>query len=741
MTLFYSTDMNLIKMSLSGAALILTATIIRAVAINKLPKKTFLTLWWIALLRLLIPYSIPSVSSIYSLFRQNTPLNTIKTSGYITPAPVQESFFTLPDTLPPVPVEKAPPVSLWSAAWIAGAFICILFLTISYLRFRFEFQMSLPVENIFAGQWLKAHPLKRPISIRQSDRISAPLTYGFFKPVILMPKNTDWTNTKQLQYVLLHEYVHIRRFDAVTKMIAALALCIHWFNPFVWVMYILFNRDIELACDESVIFRSGETSKASYARMLISIEETKNGIMPFCSYFSKNAAEERITAIMKIKKPSVLAVFIAAALTISSAAVFATSAEDRQEELPELADSQFLDEDFEKLYALQFDNYENMKVSEFRDKVWKLTDTREYLDLLERFLNDKELDEMKDSGGIASFLFYILGPLTSENGTGTFGGYVSTNYPGVSDDALLEFFISLTVKNAEGLTVQEYNNARLAMTDGFQKIIQGKTDEQLQNKALMQESIRSETEALINQWSTDSLQIDVEYSYLPLVNPPTESNIPQNEPQEQEKRSPYGTEEDYRSLLTLKTEGYQNMSIADFNMLFLEWSNEHYDQLERITGDILWNDFAVPLEQDEMFFVTVSTNFSGVENGKYVQSSYTGRPEEDPSYNQYLPQKLEGEGGRSAWCDLYYQFSYHITDKKSLTVGERDRCVVDMINAVKEFWDSMDIEETLQLTEQDIVKKINEFATEYSNSNIIINAVSEDNVGFEKLDERHEPHI
>ena len=176
-------------------------------------------------------------------------------------------------------------------------------------------------------------------------------------------------------------------------------------------------------------------------------------------------------------------------------------------------------------------------------------------------------------------------------------------------------------------------------------------------------------------------------------------------------------------------------------MLFLEWSNEHYDQLERITGDILWNDFAVPLEQDEMFFVTVSTNFSGVENGKYVQSSYTGRPEEDPSYNQYLPQKLEGEGGRSAWCDLYYQFSYHITDKKSLTVGERDRCVVDMINAVKEFWDSMDIEETLQLTEQDIVKKINEFATEYSNSNIIINAVSEDNVGFEKLDERHEPHI
>ncbi len=142
--------------------------------------------------------------------------------------------------------------------------------------------------------------MKRPILVRQSDRISAPLTYGIFRPVILMPKKMDWKNEKQLQYVLSHEYVHICRCDTVTKLIATLALCIHWFNPFVWVMYILFNRDIELACDESVIRQFGEKSKSAYSLMLINMEATKSGLLPFCNNFSKNAIEERITAVMKI---------------------------------------------------------------------------------------------------------------------------------------------------------------------------------------------------------------------------------------------------------------------------------------------------------------------------------------------------------------------------------------------------------------------------------------------------------
>ena len=97
------------------------------------------------------------------------------------------------------------------------------------------------------------------------------LTYGVFHPVILMPKQTDWKNINQLRYIFSHEYVHIYRFDTIAKLIATYALCIHWFNPLVWVMYILFNRDIELACDESVIRQFGDKSKSAYSLMLISI--------------------------------------------------------------------------------------------------------------------------------------------------------------------------------------------------------------------------------------------------------------------------------------------------------------------------------------------------------------------------------------------------------------------------------------------------------------------------------------
>jgi hypothetical protein len=163
--------------------------------------------------------------------------------------------------------------------------------------------------------------------IRQSDRISAPLTFGISHPVILMPKATDWSDETALQYILAHEYVHIRRFDTVTKLILMVTLCVHWFNPLVWVMYVLANRDLELSCDESVIRQLGENTKSAYARTLIRMEETRSGLRPLCNSFSKNAIEERIVAIMKMKKTSLAAMLTAAIVIVGVGTVFATSAQ------------------------------------------------------------------------------------------------------------------------------------------------------------------------------------------------------------------------------------------------------------------------------------------------------------------------------------------------------------------------------------------------------------------------------
>ena len=198
---------------------------------------------------------------------------------------------------------------------------------------------------------------------------------------------------------------------------------------------------------------------------------------------------------------------------------------------------------------------------------------------------------------------------------------------------------------------------------------------------------------------------------------------------------PNGTEEDYRSLLDLRTADYQSRSVADFNMDLLEWANENYERMERINIDTAQQDFSVNLDSDELSFVAITAWLSGVENGKYVQSINTGRKEEDPILNQYLPSKTAEENGYGAWCDLFYPFSYHIADKKTLTVGERDACISNMISEIQDFWNGTDIEEMLGMTEDDIVGRLKEIAAEYSNDDITI-IIQEDSVSFEKMDER-----
>lgn len=319
--------MSLLQMSFLGTVIILLIVVLRAVLINRLPKKTFLILWWIALIRLLVPFSIKSVTSIYSLlqsiYSDINPVRTVQTTTFL---PIHGNMPEIANGLSEAMVQRTESISILSVIWLAGLLLCFGFFAVSYIKCYREFRFSLPVENDILEAWKEKHPLKRSLSIRQTETIAAPLSYGVIRPVILMPKNTEWKNIYQLRYVLEHEYVHIRRLDMLTKLIMIAAVCIHWFNPLVWVMYILFNRDLELSCDETVVRRFGMDIKSVYATALISMEEKKSGLTPLCNSFSKNAIEERIRAIMKIKKTSKFAVIISAVLVICVTGGFATSA-------------------------------------------------------------------------------------------------------------------------------------------------------------------------------------------------------------------------------------------------------------------------------------------------------------------------------------------------------------------------------------------------------------------------------
>lgn len=86
--------------------------------------------------------------------------------------------------------------------WLIGVGVCALFFIIAYIKCCREFKASLPIENDFATLWLREHPMRRSVQIRQCDKIKAPLTYGVFHPVVLLPKATDWTDETRLRYIL-----------------------------------------------------------------------------------------------------------------------------------------------------------------------------------------------------------------------------------------------------------------------------------------------------------------------------------------------------------------------------------------------------------------------------------------------------------------------------------------------------------------------------------------------------------
>lgn len=909
--------MNLLKMSFSGGILILVIIIIRAIAKNRLPKRAFLILWAIAFLRLLLPFSVPAVFSAYSLIGQNSLAseylakaeNAMEISGvlagdlksdkshtgayeddlYGDALSLSETSSNSGRTLYPEmssyatassypgdygTAGNANNVSPWLIIYLTGLLSCIAFLAVSYWKCLQKFRMSLPVDESYGIAWLKEHPLKRNVSIRQSDMITAPLTYGLLHPVILMPKTMEWENKEQIKYILMHEYVHIRRFDSAAKLIAAITLCVHWFNPMVWIMYALFNRDLELSCDERVVRAFGENSKALYANTLIYMEEKRSGLVPFYSSFSKNAIEERITAIMKIKKTSFAAIMSAVVLIAGVAALFATSAksapyeEALKEALTQIPGEEFTKEESEKLFSLWIDDYEEMSVADYREIMNKMADEPEMIELIDRFSSSELAYEIKDDEeakalkAFTDYFFYIFEPLTAEKWeTREYAGYAGdqiqiTGAP--VDSAVFEYEFSLNIINAERLKVGEYDAIREEADNALFNILNDYTMEELCDEQQMRVSLDEQISLLTERLSTEDLKVEVtEYYFRPVSSEMLEDLALHDETNKEsealweETLSPYipfglnwtyipdydggdvkmtwqgrevrgifdekrtvwitahagistysadavelyaiyengeltglrladeeemaafnedreastsrwlkekskeqeseewkegrdaveaereasgyppGTEADYRSLFALMTPGYENMSVAEFNAVLLEWANENFDSDERIRQDVGLNDYHVNLSQEEKKFVALTVMLSGEENVRMIQSLNTGRPEEACHYvNCYMDKSAEG-----VWCSLWYRLEYRISDKEGLKVKERDQCITGIQKEVDALWAETDLEQFLSMSEEDVAEQLNAIAASYSNDLMTV-SITENDIQFEKMDER-----
>lgn len=352
--------MNLLQMSISGGVMILVIAAVRALGHRRLPKAVFPALWAVAVLRLLLPFSIPSPTSVYTYAPAYVPVRTVQTGPAFPPLqPVN------PDA---VFVEAPVAVSPWTVVWAVGLGLCLLYFVIGYLRTHRELRSACPVESEAIRNILHAFPLRRTVTVRQSDRAAVPMTYGLLRPVILLPAGLAQTDDETLAYVLTHELTHIRRFDGVFKLLLALAFCIHWFNPAVWLLFTLCNRDIELSCDEAVVRRLPGDPRAGYAKALIALEAEKSGLSPLYNSFSKTAIEARIQAIMQYKKATAAAALCALVLIIGVTAVFATSAKERaQTDGTQLGMSPAFEPTRENIleeygpYGIRFDKEGNMR--------------------------------------------------------------------------------------------------------------------------------------------------------------------------------------------------------------------------------------------------------------------------------------------------------------------------------------------------------------------------------------------
>jgi len=338
---------NILMMSVTASLLIVAIIVIRKVGLNRLPKKAFLVLWLVALCRLLIPGAVPLPFglNLEGVFAPSNSESCYADDSYVEYEErdsnlrgvgafrdgIRTSVFrdareslrltVMPRFVPTATLKEVPTSTLITIVWITGVALMLGYFGKLYVKSHRELRFATKLPHGTVGWW----ETKYPIPIYRSDRLTTPLAIGIFRPRVILPKSMNLSDEGMLAHVLFHEREHIKRRDTIWKLLMVFAVSLHWFNPIVWVMFIVANRDLELACDEtatnelSTFSDSVNNTKASYAYTLINMakQQKRCKFAPLYSgfsVFSKNAIEERIVSIMKTKRNSSLRTFCGVAL-------------------------------------------------------------------------------------------------------------------------------------------------------------------------------------------------------------------------------------------------------------------------------------------------------------------------------------------------------------------------------------------------------------------------------------------
>ena len=250
--------LEIIRMSLTGSGIIALVLLVRLM-LKKAPKIYSYALWAVVLVRLLIPVGIP-VAGLPRLNLLELPVQEIQVEPLhrdlpenLKPTVRLELRGKTPHQTAEMPRERNMEFQeLISRVWMVGAWLVLSCGIISYIRFRRHLVGAVKLRK----------------NIYEVDHIGAAYVVGLLRPRIYVDSGLPGD---QLPYIVAHEQVHIRRLDSLTRGLAFLALSVHWFNPLVWMAFILSGRDMEMSCDEAVVSRMGPKVRGPYAQSLLTL--------------------------------------------------------------------------------------------------------------------------------------------------------------------------------------------------------------------------------------------------------------------------------------------------------------------------------------------------------------------------------------------------------------------------------------------------------------------------------------
>ena len=343
---------QLLSMNISASILILILLVLRRLCGKLLPRKCFVWLSMVVMLRLLLPVQIPvlpdqipTVSGV--LQGLNLQERHANTASHVTSQTAQDATANAQsagkasktahtgDASSVNSSGSSSDVSVYGhltaflriqsarlmMLWLCGVLICGGFFLHRLWKEYGILLQSLPLGTKEVPS--NRHSLQIPLFY--SDQITSPVAFGILHYSIVLPKKMRDGDLSGQDYILLHECMHIRHRDNLRKMLAFLCVCIHWFSPFVWIWLFTFYRDLELACDEAVLSYLGSETRESYALTLIAFMEQNQNRSIMNSGFGQTAVKERIVSIMNYKKKGLLSVTLSAALLCSSLTVFAAN--------------------------------------------------------------------------------------------------------------------------------------------------------------------------------------------------------------------------------------------------------------------------------------------------------------------------------------------------------------------------------------------------------------------------------